>query len=71
MRLDTAKRYSINVGSVGQPRDDDPRASYMLYDFENRILLHRRVPYDLPRDRARFKKAGLPQRNASRLGKGQ
>ena len=71
VRLDPAKRYSINVGSVGQPRDEDPRASYMLYDFENRILLPRRVPYDLPRARARFKKAGLPQRNASRLGKGQ
>ncbi|MFM8982866.1 MAG: metallophosphoesterase family protein [Spartobacteria bacterium] len=71
VRLDPAKRYSINVGSVGQPRDEDPRASYMLYDFENRVLLHRRVAYDLPRARARFKKAGLPQRNASRLVKGQ
>jgi len=71
VRLNPAKRYSINVGSVGQPRDGDPRASYALYDFENRILLHRRVAYDLSLARARFKKAGLPMRNSSRLGKGE
>ena len=71
VRLDSKKRYSVNVGSVGQPRDDDPRASYMLYDYEQRILLHRRVPYDIARAQARFKKAGLPVRNAKRIAKGQ
>ena len=69
-RLNAKKRYSVNVGSVGQPRDDDPRACYVLYDFEQRLLIHRRVPYNIPRAQARFEKAGLPAHNASRLAKG-
>jgi len=71
VRLDGKKRYSINVGSVGQPRDDDPRASYMLYDYEQHLLLHRRVPYDIARAQSRFKKAGLPAHKAKRIAKGQ
>lgn len=69
--LDHKKRYTVNVGSVGQPRDDDPRASYMLYDFEQRLLIARRVAYDIDRAQARFKKAGLPARNATRIAKGR
>ncbi|MCX6972518.1 MAG: metallophosphoesterase family protein [Verrucomicrobia bacterium] len=71
VHLDEGDRYAINVGSVGQPRDDDPRACYALYDYQNRLLLHRRVEYDIARAQARFKKAKLPARNASRLKKGQ
>ena len=71
VRLDEGNRYAINVGSVGQPRDNDHRACYALYDYENRLLLHRRVEYDIARAQARFKKAKLPARNASRLKKGQ
>ena len=71
VRLDEGNRYAINVGSVGQPRDNDPRACYALYDYENRLLLHRRVEYDIAGAQARFKKAKLPARNASRLKKGQ
>ena len=66
-----AGKVMINVGSVGQPRDDDPRASYALYDYEERILLMRRVEYDIKRAQARFKKAGLPDRNAARIAKGE
>jgi diadenosine tetraphosphatase ApaH/serine/threonine PP2A family protein phosphatase len=71
VQLDPSAQYTVNVGSVGQPRDDDPRACYALYDFENRLLVHRRVEYDIPRARLRFKKADLPARNSSRLKKGQ
>lgn len=71
VRLDDGNRYAINVGSVGQPRDNDPRAGYALYDYQNRLLLHRRLEYDIKRAQARFKKAKLPSRNASRLKKGQ
>jgi diadenosine tetraphosphatase ApaH/serine/threonine PP2A family protein phosphatase len=71
VRLDSSRRYTVNVGSVGQPRDDDPRASYALYDYEERILLMRRVKYDIKRAQARFKKAGLPAHNGSRLAKGE
>ena len=71
VRLDASKRYTVNVGSVGQSRDGDPRASYALYDYEQRILLMRRVSYDIRKARVRFKKAGLPVHNASRLAKGE
>lgn len=71
VRLDDDSRYAINVGSVGQPRDGDTRASYALYDHENHLLLHRRVEYDITKAQARFKKTRLPKFNASRLGKGK
>jgi len=71
VQLDAVDRYAINVGSVGQPRDADPRASYALYDYERRLILHRRVKYDIARAQARFKKSNLPARNARRLAKGQ
>jgi diadenosine tetraphosphatase ApaH/serine/threonine PP2A family protein phosphatase len=69
--LDAKSRYAVNVGSVGQPRDDDPNACYALYDYQSRTLLHRRVEYDIARAQARFKKAGLPAHNAKRIKKGQ
>ena len=71
VRLDASKRYTVNVGSVGQPRDGDPRASYALYDYEQKLLLLRRVEYDLKKAQARFRKAGLPAHNATRLAKGE
>jgi diadenosine tetraphosphatase ApaH/serine/threonine PP2A family protein phosphatase len=71
VRLDASKRYSVNVGSVGQSRDGDPRASYALYDYEQNLLLMRRVSYDVKKAQARFKKAGLPAHNATRLAKGE
>ena len=71
IRLDPSKRYTVNVGSVGQPRDGDPRASYALYDYEQHILLMRRVEYDIKKAQARFRKAGLPAHNASRLAKAE
>ncbi|MEY2905903.1 MAG: hypothetical protein RLZZ408_374 [Verrucomicrobiota bacterium] len=71
VRLDATRRYTVNVGSVGQSRDGDPRASYSLYDYEQQLLLMRRVGYDIRKAQARFKKAGLPAHNATRLAKGE
>jgi len=71
VRLREDRRYAVNVGSVGQPRDGDPRASYALYDFETRTLLHRRVAYDVKKAQARYKKSGIPAHNAARLSKGE
>ena len=71
IQLDVSKRYTVNVGSVGQSRDGDPRASYALYDYEQHILLMRRVSYDIKKAQARFKKAGLPAHNAARLAKAE
>ena len=71
VRLDPSKRYCVNVGSVGQSRDGDPRASYALYDYEQNLLLMRRVKYDIGKAQARFKKAGLPAHNGTRLAQGE
>jgi len=71
VRLQSRNRYAINVGSVGQPRDGDPRASYALYDYEERILLHRRVEYDIKKAQSRFEKAGLPDQMSQRLTVGR
>ena len=57
----------VNVGSVGQPRDSDPRASYVIYDDQKRRILIRRVPYDTEAAAFSILDAGLPAANARRL----
>ena len=52
-------RIIANPGSVGQPRDGDPRASYLLYDDDTRRLAHHRVAYDVSVTQERMRKAGL------------
>ena len=61
----------INVGSVGQPRDGDPRAAYGLLDLERATIRMRRVPYDIGGAQARILQAGLPPWLAHRLSRGQ
>lgn len=70
-RLVTGRKYFINVGSVGQPRDGDPRASYVLYDPTERRVTFRRLAYDIASAQARIREAGLPERLAERLEIGQ
>ncbi|QDV10103.1 Phosphodiesterase YfcE [Planctomycetes bacterium Poly30] len=57
----------VNVGSVGQPRDEDPRAAYAIYDTETTRVEMRRVEYDIEREAARIIGAGLPKILADRL----
>jgi predicted phosphodiesterase len=66
---ETAK-YMINPGSVGQPRDGDPRAAFALYDTEARSVTLYRVPYDIARAQQKIFSAGLPERLAIRLAEG-
>jgi diadenosine tetraphosphatase ApaH/serine/threonine PP2A family protein phosphatase len=61
----------INPGSVGQPRDGDPRASYLLLDTDERVVTWRRVAYDIQAVQAAIRAAGLPRRLADRLAVGQ
>jgi putative phosphoesterase len=65
--LDESRRYLINPGSVGQPRDRDPRASYAMYDSGIRRLTLYRVPYNVEAARKRILGAGLPAILADRL----
>ncbi len=64
------KKYFVNVGSVGQPRDGDSRASYALYDMGARQIEIRRVEYDIAEAQRKIKDAGLPERLAMRLSMG-
>jgi diadenosine tetraphosphatase ApaH/serine/threonine PP2A family protein phosphatase len=65
--LDPARRYLINPGSVGQPRDRDPRASYAVYDSAIRRFTLHRVAYNVEASRKRILSAGLPVILANRL----
>ena len=65
--LDPTRRYLVNPGSVGQPRDRDPRAAYGMYDAQARRFTLYRVAYDIEGARRRILGAGLPQVLAERL----
>jgi predicted phosphodiesterase len=65
------KRYFVNVGSVGQPRDGDWRAAYVVFDEEKRMIRLRRLRYDLPKTQGKILAAGLPPRLADRLAYGK
>ena len=68
--LDAGRRYIINVGSVGQPRDRDPRAAYAVWDVDARHVSVRRVAYDIDTARGKIQAAGLPRILADRLAAG-
>ena len=70
-RLQMGRKYFINVGSVGQPRDGDPRATYVIYDSVAKTVRFRRLEYDVAAAQARIRAAGLPGRLAERLAFGQ
>jgi len=67
LRLEVGSRYLVNPGSVGQPRDGDPRASYARFDAGARTIALHRVPYDIRATQAKILAAGLPERLAGRL----
>jgi diadenosine tetraphosphatase ApaH/serine/threonine PP2A family protein phosphatase len=70
VELEAGRRYIVNVGSVGQPRDRDPRASYAIWDVEARRIAGRRVEYDVATARHKIVRAGLPEFLADRLRAG-
>ena len=61
----------LNPGSVGQPRDGDPRAAYAILDLAARQVEERRVAYDIERVQAAIDEAGLPERTGTRLEQGR
>lgn len=66
-RFPASSRAVVNVGSVGQPRDGNPKAGFCLFDAETRSLEMRRVEYDIEGSARRILAAGLPSANALRL----
>jgi len=71
VHIEADKKYLINAGSVGQPRDGDPRASYVIYDDRSMTIEIKRVAYDIDAARKKILKAGLPEWLASRLIEGR
>ena len=67
LKITAGRKYYINVGSVGQPRDGDPRAAYVIYDMVQNVVELRRVSYDIKGAQDKILAAGLPARAASRL----
>jgi diadenosine tetraphosphatase ApaH/serine/threonine PP2A family protein phosphatase len=64
-------RWLLNPGSVGQPRDGDPRAAYLELDLDSRTAEFRRVEYDIAGTQREIREAGLPEGLAARLALGQ
>lgn len=64
------RRYLVNPGSVGQPRDRNPMASYLLFDQQRLTVQYRRVRYDVTKTQASIRRAGLPTILADRLSFG-
>ena len=64
-------RLVVNPGSVGQPRDRDPRAAYAVYDDETRIISLRRVWYDVSATQRAMAEVGLPEPLITRLSVGR
>lgn len=71
LKIEAGKKYLINVGSVGQPRDGDWRASYCIYDSSCEEIILRRVEYDLAAAQAAILAAGLPRKLSERLAAGK
>lgn len=69
--LEGRKRYIVNVGSVGQPRDRDPRAAYAIYDTKAKSVELKRIAYDFKITQEKILRAGLPEFLAVRLGEGR
>ena len=65
------RRLILNPGSVGQPRDGDPRASYAVYEPEKGEVTLHRTPYDIADVQAKIRRIGLPSLLADRLARGQ
>jgi diadenosine tetraphosphatase ApaH/serine/threonine PP2A family protein phosphatase len=70
-REDEGRRYLLNPGSVGQPRDGDPRASYAIIDTHDHAMSWHRVSYDLPTAQRKIRAAKLPPFLADRLALGR
>lgn len=71
LALENGRRYIVNVGSVGQPRDRDSRAAYAIWDCAARRISIRRVGYDVAEARRKIFAAGLPRFLGDRLVDGR
>lgn len=71
LQMDTGTRYLLNPGSIGQPRDGDPRAGFAIADMDHRVTEFWRVPYDIESVQTRMREAELPEVLVQRLSYGR
>ena len=71
VKLERGHKYLFNIGSIGQPRNGDPRASFAIYDTDAQTVSRCRVPYDIATAQQKILQAGLPERLALRLSLGR
>lgn len=71
LRIEPTRRYLLNPGSVGQPRDGDPRAAFAIADLPHNVVEFGRVPYDIPAVQKRMRFAHLPDALIQRLTVGR
>jgi diadenosine tetraphosphatase ApaH/serine/threonine PP2A family protein phosphatase len=70
-KVEAGKKYFINVGAIGQPRDNNPKAAYVVYDADEGLIELRRLEYDIAAAQKKILDAGLPPRLAERLAFGK
>ena len=70
-KVEPGKKYFVNVGAVGQPRDGNPKAGYVIYDMDASTIELRRLEYDIAAAQKKIRAAGLPERLAERLAFGK
>ena len=71
VKLEPGCKYLFNIGSIGQPRNHDPRASFAVYDDIAKTVTRYALPYDIASAQAKVLAAGLPERLATRLALGE
>lgn len=71
LRIESDKRYLLNPGSIGQPRDGDPRAGFAIADLQHGVVEFWRIPYDIEKVQERMRRAKLPEPLALRLTVGR
>jgi predicted phosphodiesterase len=70
-KTEAGKKYFVNVGAVGQPRDNNPKCAYVIYDTLDGTIEIRRLDYDIAAAQKKILAAGLPERLAERLAYGR
>lgn len=70
-KVEPGRKYFVNVGSVGQPRDNNPKAAYAIYNLDESSIELRRLDYDIATAQKKILEAGLPPRLAERLSVGK
>jgi len=70
-KVEPGRKYFVNVGAVGQPRDGNPKSAYVVYDMDEGTIELRRLDYDIATTQKKILEAGLPPRLAERLAFGK